>query len=181
MYYLGGLIGGAGNSSAVATVANCLVLSGSATYDYTPASSTAIAGCIGIALGYNYISGDIKEYTVDNSFIHQAYRTKFDQVWLANENQKEYLRDAIGVKQNTYTGESKGGILGDFVRYLETPLKDGTVLGLLNGWVEANIGLYPTLKDWSARTSGKTFPDINLGEMPAPAASESLQIVESEY
>ena len=181
LYYLGGLIGGAGSSSAVATVANCLVLSGSATYAYTPATDTAIAGCIGIALGYNYISGDIKEYTVSNSFIHQAYRTKFDQVWLANENQKEYRRDAIGVKQNSYASESRGGMLGDFLRYLETPLTDGTVLDLLNDWVEANIDLYPTLKDWSARTSGITFPDINLGEMPAPAASESLQIVESEY
>ena len=182
VYYLGGLIGGAGKSSTVATVSNCLVLSGTADYEYdsTKDSTKPIAGCVGIALGYNGNSDGVYEYIVSNSIIHQAYRTKYDLVWLSDDATKSFRRDAIGVKQSAYTRESHGGVQGNFTRYLETPLTDGTALNMLNTWVNNNKITYPTLKSWAARTTGKTFPEIVLEET-ATSGVNSLNIVESNY
>jgi hypothetical protein len=182
LYYIGGLIGGAGKSSTVATVSNCLVLSGTADYEYdsTKDSTKPIAGCVGIALGYNWNSNGVYEYIVSNSIIHQAYRTKYDLVWLSDDATKLFRRDAIGVKQSAYTRESQGGIQGNFTRYLEAPLTDGTALNMLNTWVNNNKTTYPTLKSWAARTTGKTFPEIVLEET-ATSGVNSLNIVESNY
>ena len=182
VYYLGGLIGGAGKSSTVATVSNCLVLSGTADYEYdsTKDSTKPIAGCVGIALGYNWNSNGVYEYIVSNSIIHQAYRTKYDLVWLSDDATKSFRRDAIGVKQSVYTKESQGGVQGNFTRYLEAPLTDGTALNMLNTWVNNNKTTYPTLKSWAARTTGKAFPEIVLEESAASGVN-SLNIVESNY
>lgn len=182
VYYIGGLIGGAGKANTVATISNCLVLSGTADYEYdsTKDSTKPIAGCVGIALGYNWNSNGVYEYIVSNSIIHQAYRTKYDLVWLSNDATKEFRRDAIGVKQSAYTKESYGGTQGNFTRYLDAPLTDGTALNMLNTWVNNNKNTYPTLKSWAARTSGKTYPEIVLEESAASGVN-SLNIVESNY
>ena len=180
-YYIGGLIGGAGKSSTVATVSNCLVLSGTADYEYDSKDTTKpIAGCVGIALGYNWNSDGVYEYIVSNSIIHQAYRTKYDLVWLSDDATTSFIRDAIGVKQSAYTTERHGGTQGNFTRYLDTPLTDGTALTMLNTWVNNNKITYPTLKSWAARTTGKTFPEIVLEET-ATSGVNSLNIVESKY
>ena len=156
VYYLGGLIGGAGKQKTVANVSNCLVLSGTADYVYDSGkdSSKPYAGCIGIALGYNWNSNGVYEYIVENSFIHQAYRTKFDLVWSGDEATKDYRRDAVGVKKSVYTRESDGGTLGNFTRYLGGPLTDGTVLQQLNAWIEENKTTYPSLKSWTTDENG---------------------------
>jgi len=184
LYYMGGLIGGAGKTAKVATVANCIVLSGGADYMYdsTKDESKPHAGCIGIALGYNYSKDDVVEYVVSNSIIHQEYRNRYDLVWTANEETKDYRRDAIGQKQNLYntSKESTGGIQGNFTRYLESRLTDGTALSMLNSWVESNKTTYPTLKSWAARTTGKAFPEIVLEETAASGVN-SLNIIESNY
>ncbi len=183
-YYIGGLIGGVGKEGKVATVANCIVLSGGADYNYdsTKDELKPHAGCIGIALGYCYNKEGVVEYDVSNSIIHQAYRTRYDLVWTDNEETKDYRRDAIGQKQNLYnTGkESTGGIQGNFTRYLDANLTDGTALSMLNSWVESNKTTYPTLKSWTARTSDKAFPELVLEETATPSVN-SLNIVESVY
>ena len=156
VYYLGGLIGGSGKNNTVATIANCIILGGTADYEYdsTKDTSKPYAGCVGIALGYNWNKDGVYEYIVSNSIIHQAYRTRFDLVWLANDATKEYCRDAIGIKKSVYAKESDGGVLGNFTRYLDQSLTDGTALTMLNNWVETNKSTYPSLKTWTADQNG---------------------------
>ena len=156
VYYLGGLIGGSGKNNTVATIANCIILGGTADYEYdsTKDTSKPYAGCVGIALGYNWNKDGVYEYIVSNSIIHQAYRTRFDLVWLANDATKEYRRDAIGVKSSVYAKESDGGVQGNFTRYLDSPLTNGTALTMLNNWVETNKSTYPSLKTWTADQNG---------------------------
>ena len=168
--YLGLLVGTIGNTDySKALIANCIVLSGSAEYvfDITKDSRYTNAGCVGIALGYN-------SYTVENSIINQNLRSSFDKVWNAQ------YRDAIGVKNNASTSGSHGGTQGNFTRYLDNPLKDGTALSKLNTWVDANKENYPNLKSWVARNASKTYPELVLSTTATPSA-EPLNVVESQY
>ena len=181
VYYLGGLIGGSGKEKTVATIANCIVLGGTADYKYdsTKDTSKPYAGGVGIALGYNWKNNDgVYEYIVSNSIIHQAYRTRFDLVWLAKDATKEYRRDAIGVKSSVYEEESEGGVQGNFTRYLAAPLKDGTALTMLNNWVETNKSKYPSLKTWTVDASN--YPWLVLGYTATPS-TDPLNVVESQY
>ena len=62
----------------------------------------------------------------------------------------------------------------------EAALTDGTVLTALNAWVDENKDTYPTLKSWTARTSGKAFPELVLASTATPSV-EPLNVVESQY
>lgn len=168
--YLGLLVGTTGNSNySTALIANCIVLSGSAEYvfDVTKDSRYTNAGCVGIALGYN-------SYTVENSIINQNLRSSFDMVWNA------LYRDAIGLKNNASTKGSEAGTQGNFTRYLESPLTNGTALSMLNTWVVTNKGTYPNLKTWVAREGSKTYPKLVLASTATPSV-EPLNVVESQY
>ena len=176
LLYLG-LIMGTNGTAYTTSLANSLVLTGTAEYVFTPSETYNYAGGIGIALGYG-------SATVESGYYFQNYRTRFDLAYSvdaveAGYNSKGY-RFAIGVKQNTGTQESKGGTDGNFTVSKEAALTDGTVLAALNAWVEGNKGTYPTLKSWTARTSGKTFPEIVLADTATPSA-EPLNVVESQY
>lgn len=168
--YLGLLVGTTGNNNySTALIANCIVLSGSAEYvfDVTKDSRYTNAGCVGIALGYN-------SYTVGNSIINQNLRSSFDKVWNAQ------YRDAIGVKNNASTKGSEAGTQGNFTRYLDGPLTNGTALNMLNTWVETNKETYPNLKTWVAREGSKTYPKLVLASTATPSV-EPLNVVESQY
>lgn len=176
LLYLG-LIMGTNGTAYTTSLANSLVLTGTAEYVFTPSETYNFAGGIGIALGYG-------SATVESGYYFQNYRTRFDLAYsvdavAAGYNSKGY-RFAIGVKQNTGTAESKGGTDGNFTVSKEAALTDGTVLAALNAWVDANKKTYPTLKSWTARTSGKTFPEIVLADTATPSA-EPLNVVESQY
>ena len=176
LLYLG-LIMGTNGTAYTTSLANSLVLTGTAEYVFTPSDTYNYAGGIGIALGYG-------SATVESGYYFQNYRTRFDLAYSvdaveAGYNSKGY-RFAIGVKQNTGTQESKGGTDGNFTVSKEAALTDGTVLAALNAWVEENKDTYPTLKSWVARTSGKTFPDLVLPTTANPTV-EPLNVVESQY
>ena len=176
LLYLG-LIMGTNGTTYTTTLANSLVLTGTAEYEFTPSDTYNYAGGIGIALGYGAA-------TVESGYYFQNYRTRFDLAYSedaveAGYNLKGY-RFAIGVKQNKGTQESKGGTDGSFTVSKEAALTDGTVLNALNAWVEANKTTYPTLKSWAARTTGKAFPEIVLEESAASGVN-SLNIIESNY
>ena len=179
-----GLILGTDGSTKTTLLANGLVLSGLASYVFTPtinetdpSKSKLYAGCIGIVMGY-------PAATIDNCFYNRNYRSKFDTDFteaaqLANE--LNYYRMAIGQKRNIITKESWAGYDdANTTAYLDAPLTDGTCLKQLNAWVEANKTTYPTLKSWAARTSGKTYPEIVLEESAASGVN-SLNIIESNY
>lgn len=168
--YLALLVGTTGNTKySTALIANCIVISGAAEYvfDTTVNESYTNAGCIGIALGYN-------SYTVQNSIINQNLRSSFDKVWSAQ------YRDAIGVKNNASTKGSEAGSQGNFTRYLDSPLTNGTALSMLNTWVDANEGTYSNLKTWVAREGSKTYPELVLASTATPSV-EPLNVVESQY
>lgn len=176
LLYLG-LIMGTNGTTYTTTLANSLVLTGTAEYEFTPSDTYNYAGGIGIALGYGAAA-------VESGYYFQNYRTRFDLAYSedaveAGYNLKGY-RFAIGVKQNKGTQESKGGTDGSFTVSKEAALTDGTVLNALNAWVEANKTTYPTLKSWAARTTGKAFPEIVLEESAASGVN-SLNIIESNY
>ena len=176
LLYLG-LIMGTNGTAYTTSLANSLVLTGTAEYEFTPSDTYNYAGGIGIALGYGAA-------TVESGYYFQNYRTRFDLAYSvdaveAGYNSKGY-RFAIGVKQNTGTQESKGGTDGNFTVSKEAVLTDGTVLAALNAWVEENKDTYPTLKSWVARTSGKTFPDLVLPTTATPTV-EPLNVVEAQY
>ena len=176
LLYLGLIMGTNGNAYTT-LLANSLVLTGTAEYEFTPSDTYNYAGGIGIALGYGAA-------TVESGYYFQNYRTRFDLAYSedaveAGYNLKGY-RFAIGVKQNKGTQESKGGTDGSFTVSKEAALTDGSVLNALNAWVEANKTTYPTLKSWAARTTGKAFPEIVLEESAASGVN-SLNIVESNY
>ena len=176
LLYLG-LIMGTNGTAYTTTLANSLVLTGTAEYEFTPSDTYNYAGGIGIALGYGAA-------TVESGYYFQNYRTRFDLAYSedaveAGYNSKGY-RFAIGVKQNKGTQESKGGTDGSFTVSKEAALTDGTVLNALNAWVEANKTTYPTLKSWAARTTGKAFPEIVLADTATPSV-EPLNVVESQY
>lgn len=176
LLYLG-LIMGTNGTAYTTLLANSLVLTGTAEYEFTPSDTYNYAGGIGIALGYGAA-------TVESGYYFQNYRTRFDLAYSedaveAGYNLKGY-RFAIGVKQNKGTQESKGGTDGSFTVSKEAALTDGTVLNALNAWVEANKTTYPTLKSWAARTTGKAFPEIVLEESAASGVN-SLNIIESNY
>ena len=176
LLYLG-LIMGTNGTAYTTTLANSLVLTGTAEYVFTPSDSYNYAGGIGIALGYGAA-------TVESGYYFQNYRTKFDLAYSEDAVEAGYstkgYRFAIGVKQNKGTQESKGGTDGNFTVSKEAALTDGTVLAALNAWVAENKDTYPTLKSWVARTSGKAFPELVLEDTATPSAA-SLNIVESEY
>ena len=176
LLYLG-LIMGTNGTAYTTSLANSLVLTGTAEYEFTRSDTYDYAGGIGIALGYG-------SATVESGYYFQNYRTRFDLAYSvdavdAGYNSKGY-RFAIGVKQNKGTQESKGGTDGNFTVSKEAALTDGTVLAALNAWVAENKDTYPTLKSWVARTSGKAFPELVLEDTATPSAA-SLNIVESEY
>ena len=136
LLYLG-LIMGTNGTAYITSLANSLVLTGTAEYVFTPSETYNFAGGIGIALGYGAA-------TVESGYYFQNYRTRFDLAYSvdaveAGYNLKGY-RFAIGVKQNTGTAESKGGTDGNFTVSKEAALTDGTVLAALNAWVEKKQG-----------------------------------------
>ena len=136
LLYLG-LIMGTNGTAYITSLANSLVLTGTAEYVFTPSETYNFAGGIGIALGYG-------SATVESGYYFQNYRTRFDLAYsvdavAAGYNSKGY-RFAIGVKQNTGTAESKGGTDGNFTVSKEAALTDGTVLAALNAWVEKKQG-----------------------------------------
>ena len=136
LLYLG-LIMGTNGTAYITSLANSLVLTGTAEYVFTPSETYNFAGGIGIALGYG-------SATVESGYYFQNYRTRFDLAYSvdaveAGYNLKGY-RFAIGVKQNTGTAESKGGTDGNFTVSKEAALTDGTVLAALNAWVEKKQG-----------------------------------------
>ena len=176
LLYLG-LIMGTNGTAYTTSLANSLVLTGTAEYVFTPSDTYNFAGGIGIALGYG-------SATVESGYYFQNYRTRFDLAYSedavkAGYNSKGY-RFAIGVKQNKGTQESKGGTDGNFTVSKEAALTDGTVLTALNAWVDENKDTYPTLKSWTARTSGKAFPELVLASTATPSV-EPLNVVESQY
>ena len=176
LLYLG-LIMGTDGTAYTTSLANSLVLTGTAEYEFTPSDTYNYAGGIGIALGYG-------SATVESGYYFQNYRTRFDLAYSedavkAGYNSKGY-RFAIGVKQNKGTQESKGGTDGNFTVSKEAALTDGTVLTALNAWVDENKDTYPTLKSWTARTSGKAFPELVLASTATPSV-EPLNVVESQY
>ena len=176
LLYLGLIMGTDGNAYTT-SLANSLVLTGTAEYEFTPSDTYNYAGGIGIALGYG-------SATVESGYYFQNYRTRFDLAYSedavkAGYNTKGY-RFAIGVKQNKGTQESKGGTDGSFTVSKEAALTDGTVLTALNAWVAENKDTYPTLKSWTARTSGKAFPELVLASTATPSV-EPLNVVESQY
>ena len=179
-----GLILGTDGNTKTTLLANGLVLSGLASYVFTPtinetepSKSKLYAGCIGIVMGY-------PAATIYNCFYNRNYRSKFDTDFTEaaqSANEVNYYRMAIGQKRNIITNASWAGYDDDnTTAYLETPLTDGTCLKELNEWVEENNDTYPTLKSWTARTSGKTFPEIVLADTATPSA-EPLNVVESQY
>ena len=179
-----GLILGTDGGTKTTLLANGLVLSGLASYVFTPtidetdpSKSKLYAGCIGIVMGY-------PAATIDNCFYNRNYRSKFDTDFTEaaqSANELNYYRMAIGQKRNIITNASWAGYDDDNTTpYLDAPLTDGTCLQQLNTWVEANKTTYPSLKSWAARTSGKTFPEIVLEETAASGVN-SLNIVESNY
>ncbi len=179
-----GLILGTDGSTKTTLLANGLVLSGLASYVFTPtinetdpSKSKLYAGCIGIVMGY-------PAATIDNCFYNRNYRAKFDTDFTEaaqSANELNYYRMAIGQKRNIITNESWAGYDdANTTAYLEAPLTDGTCLKQLNAWVDANKDTYPSLKSWAARTSGKTFPEIVLADTATPSV-EPLNVVESQY
>ena len=179
-----GLILGTDGSTKTTLLANGLVLSGLASYVFTPtinetdpSKSKLYAGCIGIVMGYSAA-------TIDNCFYNRNYRSKFDTDFTEaaqSANELNYYRMAIGQKRNIITNASWAGYDdANTTAYLEAPLTDGTCLKQLNAWVEANKATYPSLKSWAARTSGKAFPEIVLADTATPSA-EPLNVVESQY
>ena len=179
-----GLILGTDGSTKTTLLANGLVLSGLASYVFTPtidetdpSKSKLYAGCIGIVMGY-------PAATIDNCFYNRNYRSKFDTDFTEaaqSANELNYYRMAIGQKRNIITNASWAGYDDDNTTpYLDAPLTDGTCLQQLNTWVEANKTTYPSLKSWAARTSGKTYPEIVLKET-ATSGVNALNIVESNY
>ncbi|MBE6216078.1 MAG: hypothetical protein E7123_07620 [Bacteroidales bacterium] len=179
-----GLILGTDGSTKTTLLANGLVLSGLASYVFTPtinetdpSKSKLYAGCIGIVMGY-------PAATIDNCFYNRNYRSKFDTDFTEaaqSANELNYYRMAIGQKRNIITNASWAGYDdANTTAYLDAPLTDGTCLQQLNAWVDANKATYPSLKSWAARTSGKTYPEIVLEET-ATSGVNSLNIVESNY
>lgn len=179
-----GLILGTDGSTKTTLLANGLVLSGLASYVFTPtinetdsSKSKLYAGCIGIVMGY-------PAATIDNCFYNRNYRSKFDTDFTEaaqSANELNYYRMAIGQKRNIITIETWAGYDdANTTAYLDAPLTDGTCLQQLNTWVEANKTTYPSLKSWAARTSGKTYPEIVLKET-ATSGVNALNIVESNY
>ena len=179
-----GLILGTDGSTKTTALANGLVLSGLASYVFTPTinetdplKSKLYAGCIGIVMGY-------PAATIDNCFYNRNYRSKFDTDFTEaaqSANELNYYRMAIGQKRNIITYESWAGYDdANTTAYLDAPLTDDTCLQKLNAWVDANKATYPSLKSWAARTSGKTYPEIVLEET-ATSGVNSLNIVESNY
>lgn len=179
-----GLILGTDGSTKTTLLANGLVLSGLASYVFTPtinetdpSESKLYAGCIGIVMGY-------PAATIDNCFYNRNYRSKFDTDFTEaaqSANELNYYRMAIGQKRNIITKETWAGYDdANTTAYLDVPLTDGTCLQQLNTWVEANKTTYPSLKSWAARTSGKTYPEIVLKET-ATSGVNALNIVESNY
>lgn len=179
-----GLILGTDGNTKTTVLANGLVLSGLASYVFTPtinetdpSKSKLYAGCIGIVMGY-------LAATIDNCFYNRNYRNKFDTDFTKaaqSANELNYYRMAIGQKRNIITYESWAGYDdANTTAYLEAPLTDGTCLQQLNAWVDANKATYPSLKSWAARTSGKTYPEIVLEET-ATSGVNALNIIESNY
>ena len=176
LLYLG-LIMGTNGTAYTTTLANSLVLTGTAEYVFNPSGTYNFAGGIGVVLGYGAA-------TVESGYYFQNYRSRYDAAYNVDAVEAGYstngYRFAIGVKQNSGTQESRGGTDGNFTVSKEAALTDGTVLNSLNAWVAANKETYPTLKSWAARTSGKAFPEIVLDES-ATSGVNPLNIVESNY
>jgi len=176
LLYLG-LIMGTNGIAYTTTLANSLVLTGTAEYVFNPSETYNFAGGIGVVLGYGAA-------TVESGYYFQNYRSRYDAAYNVDAVESGYsthgYRFAVGVKQNAGTQDSRGGTDGSFTVVKEAALTDGTVLNALNTWVETNKTTYPTLKSWTARTSGKAFPELVLEETATPSVN-SLNIVESVY
>ena len=176
LLYLG-LIMGTNGTAYTTTLANSLVLTGTAEYVFNPSATYNFAGGVGVVLGYGAA-------TVESGYYFQNYRSRYDAAYNVDAVEAGYsthgYRFAVGVKHNAGTEDSKGGTDGSFTVVKEAALTDGTVLNALNTWVETNKTIYPTLKSWTARTSGKAFPELVLEETATPSVN-SLNIVESVY
>ena len=152
--YLGLIMGGHKdkNKNKVCNIKNTLILSGTASYVFDPAASTKkFAGGIGVAIGYGNKCDIESSYYSENS--RYLYDNAFYEAKGTTASTSDGLRLAIGAIVDTKAGDDK-----EFSAKSETELTDGTVLNLLNAWVNENKTTYPELKSWSV--DDNKFPKL---------------------
>lgn len=150
--YLGLIMGGHKDKNKVCNIKNTLTLSGTTSYVFDPANSTKkFAGGIGVAIGYGTKFNIQSCYYSENS--RYLYDSAFYEAKGTAASTSDGLRLAIGAIVDTKAGDDK-----EFSAKSETELTDGTVLNLLNAWVNENKTTYPELKSWSV--DDNTFPKL---------------------
>ena len=150
--YLGLIMGGHKDKNKVCNIKNTLILSGTTSYVFDPAVSTKkFAGGIGVAIGYGTKFNIQSCYYSENS--RYLYDSAFYEAKGTAASTSDGLRLAIGAIVDTKAGDDK-----EFSAKSETELTDGTVLNLLNAWVNENKTTYPELKSWSV--DDNTFPKL---------------------
>lgn len=150
--YLGLIMGGHKDKNKVCNIKNMLILSGTTSYVFDPAASTKkFAGGIGVAIGYGTKFNIQSCYYSENS--RYLYDYAFYEAKGTTASTSDGLRLAIGAIVDTKAGDDK-----EFSAKSETELTDGTVLNLLNAWVNENKTTYPELKSWSV--DDNKFPKL---------------------
>ena len=150
--YLGLIMGGHKDKNKVCNIKNTLILSGTASYVFDPAASTKkFAGGIGVAIGYG------TKYNIQSCYYSENSRSLYDSAFYeakgTTASTSDGLRLSIGAIVDTKAGDDK-----EFSAKSETELTDGTVLNLLNAWVNENKTTYPELKSWSV--DDNKFPKL---------------------
>ena len=150
--YLGLIMGGHKDKNKVCNIKNTLILSGTASYVFDPAASTKkFAGGIGVAIGYG------TKYNIQSCYYSENSRSFYDSAFYeakgTTASTSDGLRLSIGAIVDTKAGDDK-----EFSAKSETELTDGTVLNLLNAWVNENKTTYPELKSWSV--DDNKFPKL---------------------
>ena len=150
--YLGLIMGGHKDKNKVCNIKNTLTLSGTASYVFDPAASTKkFAGGIGVAIGYG------TKYNIQSCYYSENSRSLYDSAFYeakgTTASTSDGLRLSIGAIVDTKAGDDK-----EFSAKSETELTDGTVLNLLNAWVNENKTTYPELKSWSV--DDNKFPKL---------------------
>ena len=151
--YLGLIMGGHKDMRLAYLIANTLTLAGNVEYvfDSTDATKT-FAAAIGIVMGDGVNAVIQSGYYLQNNRSH--YDVPFYEARGTNASTINGCRFAVGVLQSTGTADSKAGKDMEFSAQDSSTLTNGSVLTLLNSWIESNKETYTSLKTWTTDDNG---------------------------
>ena len=151
--YLGLIMGGHKDMRLAYLIANTLTLAGNVEYvfDSTDANKT-FAAAIGIVMGDGVNAVIQSGYYLQNN--RSNYDVPFYEARGTNASTTNGSRFAVGVLQSTGTADSKAGKDMEFSAQDSSTLTNGSVLTLLNSWIESNKETYTSLKAWTTDENG---------------------------